>query len=176
MTNMFSHEVAIVLSSPGWRTHSFSRNHDYSSSGRNITNSTWCIVVIQVLYWISRDTIIRFIFNTLNHTFILLNWWRREVKCAWNIIVRIVRYRQSFSADPLEHWSWFLRLFQSRPAKRQCHLGKRSFPTWCRSLQKYQLFVKNNQALTCLITIVIQICQKGPLMLFLCSIISKIII
>ena len=57
-------QVAIVLSGPRRGANIFSRNHDSCRSGRNITDSTWYIVVEDESIWTSKE----FILSTMDHT------------------------------------------------------------------------------------------------------------
>ena len=86
---VFTHQKAVVFPGPvGW-THTFSWYHNGCGSGWNETDSTWCIVLMNVREWISRNTIIDFIFNTLNHISVWSSSWRRNINWLRNI-VRIV--------------------------------------------------------------------------------------
>ena len=49
MAMVFGHEVAIVLSGPGWRAGSLTRYHDYCRSGGHMTDSTGNIVILAPL-------------------------------------------------------------------------------------------------------------------------------
>ena len=48
---IFCHEVAIVLPGAGRQALSFSRNHDHSSFGGSIADSTGYVMLEQVVKW-----------------------------------------------------------------------------------------------------------------------------
>lgn len=85
------HEVAIILSDPGWWTCRFSRNHDACRSCRDKTDSTWCIL----LKYLQTHTEFILILCTLNCT---SPEWRIEHNFSeW--VVRIVRQANYFSSS-----------------------------------------------------------------------------
>ena len=61
-----SREVAKVLSGPGWGACWFSGNHDSHSSGWDIADDAWYIVIRDI----RNRTNIKFILSTLNYTVI----------------------------------------------------------------------------------------------------------